>query len=295
MKHMYGIFAVTTTPFTQDGSIDTDGALKNVNWLIEKGVHGLLPLGATGEYQSLTIDERKIFSKFILEEINGRRPVIINTTSSTAEQTIELTRHAQENGASGVMVLTPPATHASQKEILGYFTSVSNAVELPVMIYNNPGSAGVDIEFKTLQKICRLPHMDYIKESTGDIKRMTLITDILKDGIIPFCGCENLAYESFIVGARGWISVIANVAPKMSVQLFELAAEQRECDKSWALYRKMLPMLRYLEGSGKLWQTVKYIQDKNGLAGGFCRSPRQPLEKSDKEEIDALLESHPLE
>jgi 4-hydroxy-tetrahydrodipicolinate synthase len=137
--------------------------------------------------------------------------------------------------------------------------------------------------------------MDYIKESTGDIKRMTLIADLLEDHIIPFCGCENLAYESFLVGARGWISVIANVAPKMSVELFNLAVKQRDYDKAWALYRKILPMLRYLEGAGTLWQTIKYVQDKIGLSGGFCRSPRQPLEKSDKDEIDALLSRYPLE
>lgn len=293
MKNLKGVYVVMATPFKANGEIDYEGAKKNINWYIEEGVHGLLPLGATGEYASFDFNERKEFAEFVMNEVAGRVPVVIGTITPTAEKTIELTNHAESIGASGAMILTPPGSHASQSEIYNYFKTISENVSIPIMIYNNPGSAGVDIQFDTLKEIAKLPNMDYIKESTGDIKRLTLINDLMEGEITTFCGWEDMAYESFVMGAKGWVSVLGNIAPKQCVELFELV-ENNEYEKAWKLYRNLLPMLRYFETSGKLWQTVKYVLDKKGYAGGVCRSPRLPLSQKDISDIENVLTLHDL-
>ena len=294
MAELHGVFVVMTTPFTEDGAINYEGARNNINWYIESGIHGLLPVGATGEFAALTLQERKDFAEFAVKTAAGRVPVCIGTVSQNVETVLELCKHAHTVGADGVMCLVPPGLHLNQEEAYEYFKLISENVSLPVMVYNNPWSSGVDLEFKTVERISQLPHMEYIKESTGDIKRLTLLKDKLEDGIIPFCGWEDMAFESFLVGAQGWVSVLANVAPTLSAQLFELVNKEKDVDAAWNIYRDVLPLLRYLEGSGKLWQVAKYAMDLQGQCGAFCRAPRLPLNDAEKAEIKAILDAKPL-
>ena len=117
MKQIHGIFAVTVTHFQENGEIDYAACAKHINWLIESGVHGLLPLGATGEFSALTLEERKAFAEFAMKEVAGRVPVIIGAVSTNVDVTLEVAKHAASNGANGVMILPPPGLHPSQDEI----------------------------------------------------------------------------------------------------------------------------------------------------------------------------------
>ncbi len=294
MQDLHGVFVVMTTPFLVDGSIDYTGAKKNIKKYIEAGVHGLLPLGATGEFAALSLEERKTFAAFVTEEVKGRVPVCIGAVSQNIGTTLEICQHAHEIQAAGVMVLPPPGLHLNQTEIYEFFKHISQNISLPVMIYNNPGSAGVDIAFDTLEKIAGLPHVACIKESTGDIKRLSLVREKLGHSLTLFCGWEDMAYESFVMGAQGWVCVLGNVAPVMSTRLFELVVKEKNLEKAWDLYTKLLPLLRYIESSGKLWQVVKYAQDCNGFTGGPCRLPRQPLTPEEQKEVKRILEENPL-
>ncbi|MFR4119532.1 MAG: dihydrodipicolinate synthase family protein [Bilophila wadsworthia] len=161
MKQIHGIFAVTVTHFQENGEIDYAACAKHINWLIESGVHGLLPLGATGEFSALTLEERKAFAEFAMKEVAGRVPVIIGAVSTNVDVTLEVAKHAASIGADGVMILPPPGLHPSQDEIYAFYKHISENVTLPVMIYNNPGSSGVNILPETLDKIADLPHMGF--------------------------------------------------------------------------------------------------------------------------------------
>lgn len=294
MAKLHGVFVVMTTPFNEDGSINYDGAKSNIEWYIKSGAHGLLPLGATGEFASFSTEERKEFASFVMKTVAGRIPVCIGAVSQNVATTLEICEHAAQIGADGVMCLVPPGLHLNQEEAYAYFKTISDNVSLPVMVYNNPGSAGVDVEFETLERIVELPHMDYLKESTGDIKRLSLIKDKLEDKVTVFCGWEDMAYESFVMGAEGWVAVLANIAPAMSSKLFDLVTKDKDYDAAWSLYRKVLPLLRYIEGSGKLWQVTKYAMDLQGQYGGPCRAPRLPLTPEEQEDIKAILAANPL-
>ncbi len=289
MKKMHGIIAVTVTPFLEDGKIDYAAAEKHLEKLIAAGVHGFLPLGATGEFASLSMDERKAYAEFFIKKVNGRAPVMIGAVSMNVDDTLEVARRAASIGADALMILPPPGLHPSQEEIYRFYQHISAKVTLPVMVYNNPGSAGVDIDPETMERIATLPHMEYLKESTADIKRLTRAVDTVGDKLVVFCGCENLAYESFVMGARGWICVCANVAPAMSVKLFELLTQKGDLVEARALYRKLLPLLRLLEDTGELWQVAKYALHKQGIGTGALRLPRGPISASSKAAVDALL------
>lgn len=288
MKELKGIIAVMVTPFAEDGSIVYSDADRHIDWMIDSGVHSIMSVGATGEFAALTTSERKEFSEFVMKKVAGRVPVCIGAVSQRIGETLEIAEHASSIGADAVMCLPSPGLHLRQDEIYGFYKHLSEHVTLPVIIYNNPGSSGVDIAPETLARIVDLPHMAYIKESTGDLKRLTRVVDELGDKIVPLCGCENLAMESFLMGAQGWVCVLANIAPAMSAQIYEYT-KAGELDKARAVYRQVLPMLRLFEESGQLWQVAKYVLKVRGMGTGVCRLPRQPISADVRAAVDALL------
>lgn len=291
MANLHGVFAVTVTPFTDSGAIDYAAAASHLDWLLESGVHGVLPAGATGEFAAFTLDERKAYAEFVITHVAGRVPVCVGAVSQNVDTVLEVARHAAQIGAAGVMCLLPPGLHPNQEEAFNFFKILSQSVTLPVMVYNNPGSCGVDIAPETMARIAALPHMEYLKESTGDIKRLTMMTDTLSDKIITFCGCENLAFESFVMGAKGWVCVLANIAPGMSVKIYESVVLHNDLPTARAIYQQVLPMLRLFEETGQLWQVVKYVLQARGIGNGLCRAPRLPITDDVRAQVDAVLQA----
>lgn len=290
MDKFKGIFVVTTTPFDQNRDFMFDAAKDNLDYLIASGVHGVCLMGATGEYMNVTTKEHKVYIEKMMDHINGRVPVIMGATRERPDDVIDLTLHAKENKIAAAMVLPPYYSNPSQEEIFSHYKYINDSIDFPIMVYNNPGSAGVDIEKQTLANIAKLPNMQIIKESTGDIKRLTTISMELADDIVPFCGCENIAYESFVMGAKGWICMLANIAPKMCVDLYTLVVEEKKYAKGFDLYKKILPFVDFLENFHKGSQFLKYATQKQGRVGGFSRRPKCELSDEEKAMIDRTLD-----
>ncbi len=291
MGRLYGVMTVMITPLKCDGSVDYEGFRKNIDWQIGQGIHGLIALGSTGEFAALEDDEKKSIAEFVMKAAGGRVPVIIGTTAETTEKTIQYTRHAKSIGADGVMILPSYYCKPNQEEMFTHFARVADAVDIPIVIYNNPWSSGVDMQAATVARLARhSPNLAYIKESTADMRRIRDIIADCGDEVTAFCGWEDLAFESFVVGAKGWVCVVGNIAPAHSVKLFDLT-QKKDYGAAWDLYKVMLPMLRYLEYSGKLQQTLKYSLDRMGLCGGPVKTPRLPLSAEDKVRVDGMLKA----
>ena len=141
-----GMYAVSVTPFTEDGSFDYEKAKKHLDWLIEQGLQGICVLGATGEYQSITLEEHKEFVKEIVPYISDRVSVIVGVTRERADDVIELIQNAKVYGADAAMLLPPPYCHPSQDEIVEHYRYIMEKTQFPIVIYNNPGSCGINIE-----------------------------------------------------------------------------------------------------------------------------------------------------
>lgn len=286
-----GICVVTTTPFTKERAIDFDGVAKNLKWLVGKKVHSILVTGALGEYSTLSIEERKELVKFGLEVIQNSVDVIVGTTASRPDHVIELTNHAQQHGAKAVMILPPPGASLSDQEIFSYYEYICNNISCPVMVYNNPYSSGMDINLELLERIVSLPNIFAIKESSGDIKRLSYIHEKIRSDFMTFCGWEDMCYEAFCVGTKGCVAMGGNYFPDILLEMYE-KIQNNHYDEAWELYKRYLPIARYLENGGKVVQTCKYIMDKMGLVGGYTRLPKQPLTEEEKTRIDKILTNY---
>lgn len=289
MATIRGVYVVLVTPFTIDKKVNFDGITANVQWLVQQGVHGLIPLGSTGEFASLEDGDKQQIVHTVIAAAGGRVPVVVGTTAETTEKTIANTRFAKEAGATGALILPPYYYTPDQDEIFDHYRRISEAVTLPIMVYNNPFSSKVDIQAETVARLAELDQVACIKESTGDIKRITEIRTRTEDGIGIFCGWEDMAYESFLMGCQGWVCVIGNILPKAAVALFDLVVDKKDYEAGWRLYKRMLPLLRYLEYAGKTQKSLKYVLDGMGLTGGYSSSPKLPLDPAAKTQIDELL------
>jgi 4-hydroxy-tetrahydrodipicolinate synthase len=289
MTDIRGVYVVLVTPFTKDKQVDFEGLRQNVHWLVQQGVHGLIPLGSTGEFASLEEEDKRKVIDTVVEASGGKLPIVAGATAETTEKAIANARYAKEAGASGVLVLPPYYYTPDQDEIFDHYRRISDSVDIPIMVYNNPFSSKVDIQAETIARLAKLDRVVCVKESTGDIKRITEIRTRTQDGIRIFCGWEDMAYESFLMGCEGWVCVIGNILPRESARLFDLVVVQKDYAEGWRLYQRMLPILRYLEYAGKTQKSLKHVLDGMGLAGGYSSSPKLPLDPASRMQIDALL------
>jgi 4-hydroxy-tetrahydrodipicolinate synthase len=289
VKELEGSFAAMVTPFTEEGRVDCEGLERNIEFYLRNGIHGLVALGSTGEVISLTEEERLRIAELVVRKTAGRVPVCIGATAETTAHVIEYGRHALDIGADAVMVLPPYYMKPLQEEMICHFEEIAGAVDIPLMIYNNPGASGVDLALESVLKLADRENIRYIKESTGDIRRLRDITRLAGNKIITFCGCDDLALESFFVGARGWVSVVANFMPAEAAGLYE-AARDGDYARARELYEQLLPFCTELETCGKLVQLAKYCLKRRGGCGGYSRKPRLPLDAQYRRKIDKMLE-----
>lgn len=289
-KTLKGVYAVTVTPFTAAGHFDIEAAERHVNWLIENGIQGVCLLGATGEYQSVSNEEHKFYLGKLIPAVRDRASVIVGASRENPDDVIDLMNAAQRLDADAAMVLPPFYCHPNQQEILENYRYISSRTTLPMIVYNNPGSAGVDMTRETLQKVFELPNTAVLKESTGDIHRLTEAVMDAPSKVNVFCGCDNLALESFLMGAAGWISMAANFAPRDCNALFIMVQEGR-LDSAKEVYQRLLPALNLLESSEKPAATIKYILKKyRNLDVGSMHRPRIDLSEEEQAVVDHMVD-----
>ncbi|MBA5762520.1 dihydrodipicolinate synthase family protein [Vibrio sp. 404] len=291
MTVLTGIFTVLTTPFNDKGEIDFATLAQQINYQIDAGIHGLLLCGATGEYSTMSVDERKAIVEAGAEVIAGRVPFVVGTISMDPRETVALSNHAHDHGAACMMILSPPTSGCDMDEVFEFYKYISDNSYANVMIYNNPYSSGIDIDVDTIVKVAKLPRVIAIKESSGNIRRQTEIRARTNaEQFTIFCGWEDMVFESFTLGTRAWISMSANFAPRAVVKLYDYIMSG-ETDKAWAQYQQIQPFCAFLE-EGKPAQICKYSLYKLGLneRHSACRPPRLPLSDAQRQLLDQMLE-----
>lgn len=294
MKRFQGVFAVLCTPFNENGEVDEGALKKHLRYLIDEGgVHGVIPTGSTGEFAALSDDEIRKVIDITVQEVDGKTDVIAGTAAVSTKQTIERSRYAKEAGADGALVVSPYYCHPNGEELYTHFQTLAQSVDMPIMLYNNPGTSGVDILPDLVVRIAECENIVCIKESSGD---MTRICDILRrcgDKLDVFCGCDTLTMEMFLVGAVGWVSPPANIIPKLCVKLYDLAAVQKDIEKAKDLYFKLLPLFQLFESTGQYVQLTKAGLDILGRPVGIPRKPLLPPSEAAKQGLKKILDSLP--
>ena len=283
-----GCFTVMVTAFDGSGDLNLDAQARFTDWQIERGIHGLVPLGSTGEFLSLTPEERGEVCKCVLDAAGGRVPVYVGTGAERTEEVVENCRSAERLGADGVMIIPPFYSTPTEAELLNHYALISEATELPIMVYNNPATANVDLTPDLVAKLAEIPGVRSIKESTMDVTRVRDIIELCGDRIRVFGGI--MGFESFVAGAEGWISVAANILPAECSELYGLTAESKDLDAARAVYQRILPVIR-LVGGHRYVSATKAALTMMGFAVGEPRLPRLPLPEEETSEVTDALRS----
>lgn len=221
-QRLRGSISPVITPFNEDGSIDFDSFEKIINWHIESGSHGISVTGTTGEPSSLTVEERVQVMEAAAKAINGRVPFVPGTGSTNHQETLYLTKKAQEIGADAVLVIVPYYNKPSQHALFKHFKAVADSVpELPIILYNIPGRTATNLQIDTLVKLKdACPNIIGVKESNKDFEHINRV--LLKCGrdFNLYSGIELLCYPMLAIGGAGHISATANVVPDKVAEIY---------------------------------------------------------------------------
>lgn len=288
-NRFHGIIGYTITPFSADGEqLDLPALGQSIDRLVAGGVHAIAPLGSTGEGAYLSDSEWQQVAQYSLERIGKRVPSIVSVSDLTTAGAVRRARFAQQHGADALMVLPAAYWKLSEAEILQHYRAIGAAVDIPIMLYNNPATSGTDMPVELILRIVReVDNVTMVKESTGDIQRMHKL-QLLGEGQVPFYnGCNPLALEAFVAGAAGWCTAAANLIPELNQQLYK-AVLAGELEQAKALFYRQLPLLEFILKGG-LPATIKAGLAMSGLAVGEPRRPVFGLDDSGKATLQALL------
>ncbi|MFF3071241.1 dihydrodipicolinate synthase family protein [Kitasatospora sp. NPDC057904] len=284
-----GIIAYPVTPFSRtDDSLDLVRLAALIERLIAGGCHAIAPLGSTGESAYLDDAEWYAAAEASVSAVAGRVPTVVGIADLTTRSAVRRARFAEKAGADVVMVLPLSYWRLDEREITRHYTTIADAVGIPLMVYNNPATAGVDLPPELLHRlVTEVDNITMVKESSGDIQRMHRLTQ-LSDGALPFYNGSNpLALAAFAAGASGWCTAAPCVIPELTLELYR-AVQAGDLDRAREVYYRQLPVLRFLLDGG-LPTTVKAGLALRGLDVGEPRKPLLPLDEAGTAELARLL------
>ena len=282
-----GVYPAISTQFQQDGSINYAANARMLEQLIADGIDGIIALGTVGENASLTATEKREFLQQTVKTVAGRIPVIAGCTEHSAGQAIDYIKAAEQIGVDGIMLLPAVVYRGTDREVLVHYQTVARATKLPIMLYNNPVSYGVDINLQMTAILAEEPNIVAIKESTTDTRRITELQSRFGERFQIFCGVDDIALESIFLGATGWISGLTNVFPRESVMLFKLARAGR-INEARQIYRWFMPLLR-LDTIPTLVQCIKLAEQLLERGSEQVRLPRLALEGAERAYVEQVV------
>lgn len=284
-----GILPALVTPLSPDAeAVDHDALAEVVEGLIAAGVSGLVPCGSTGEFVTLTGEERRAVIETVIAAAAGRVPVVPHTGALSTAETVALSTHAEAAGAAAVMIVPPFYERLTERELLAHYAAVAEAVTVPLMYYNLPGATGVELTFDQLQELRRTARVETLKDTSGDaVAGMELIQ---RDGEGPTLlnGMDSLTFSSLAAGARAAIWGAANFLPREAVELHRLLVTESDLAGARELWRRIYPICAFLE-SHSYTAAVKEACDLVGLPIGPLRRPLLPLGPEERAELAGLL------
>jgi 4-hydroxy-tetrahydrodipicolinate synthase len=273
-KKFRGVYTVMITPLDEHGAVDLKALAAFTDWQVRQGIHGLIPLGSTGEFLSLSEDERDGVARTVIETVAGRVPVLIGAGAEDTRECVRLSRKAEAMGADGVMIIPPFYSTPTDDELVHHYRTVASSISIPIMVYNNPATANVDLKPELVERIAEIDGCDYIKESTLEVTRVRDIIRLAGDNMTVFGGI--LGFESFVMGAQGWVAVASNIAPGPMARIFELVADEKKIDEARALYLHWLPIIQAVGGQAYVAGSKSLLRHM-GFGAGAPRPPRLPL------------------
>lgn len=285
------VFTFIPTPTSDDGeAIDEKRLLETIDYQIENRVHGVCIFGSTGGNGSFTEDEMKKATTAAAKHIAGRISLIAGTGARTTTACIALSKHAQDVGCDGVMILPVSYWPLTNEEVLRHYERVCSQIELPICVYNNPWTTGVDMKPDLLNRIAEFNNVSCIKESTGDLSRITAIRLLLRDKLTLIAGWESTSLQAFMAGARGWAPVCTNFAPHKAMAFFDAAVLKQDAARAAALWDELFPICEFICSKSHI-RVAHAGLDIVGRSVGPPRRPIRPLGSEDRANLQSILQT----
>jgi 4-hydroxy-tetrahydrodipicolinate synthase len=285
-KIFRGTYTVMVTPFDESGAVNAKALAAFTEWQIQQGIHGLIPLGSTGEFLSLSHDEKTLVAETVIRTANGRVPILVGTGAEDTREVVRASREAERLGADGVMIIPPFYCTPTDDELFHHYKTVAEAISIPIMVYNNPATANVDLRPALVARLAEIDGCRYIKESTLEVTRVRDIQRLCGDRMSVFGGI--LGFESFCEGAVGWVAVPSNIAPGPLSRLFTLVADEGRLADARTLYLRWLPIIAAVFGQAYVGGTKSLLRHM-GLPVGQPRPPRLPIPEKEDERLRKLV------
>ena len=286
-----GVIPAITTPFADDDTLDLDFLAEHARWMCSAGCTGIVAPGSLGEGATLSFEEKGQLWRQLAAALEGRAATLAAIAATSTREAVREARAALSAGCTGLMVLPPYVYKGEWRELRAHFSAVIDATPLSCMLYNNPIAYGTDVLPEQLCELAeRHPRLHAVKESSGDVRRIRALGELLGDRLTLLVGLDDCLVEGVHAGARGWIAGLVNAFPHESVRLFELALRGPSPELS-ALYHWFLPLLR-MDTSFDFVQRIKLAQSavgRVGRGGTRVRAPRLELAGAALERDQVLL------
>ena len=289
-----GTTVAMVTPFTKNNELDEKGVRENIGYLIENGIDGILAAGSTGESATLSHDEHRKLLDILIDEVDGRVTTIAGAGSNSSKEALGLVKYAEDIGADAALVITPYYNKPQQNGIYEHYNLVTKSTDIPVIVYNEPSRTGTDIDVDTIGKVAQLDNIVAIKEGSPDIDKISQtikkIDEIDKSGeFAVLSGNDNLALPMIALGAKGVMSVVANLDPSRMGQLVNYALKgdfKTASEVYYELYNLMKVM--FIETNPVPAKTALNMM---GRPAGDVRIPLSPLNDENKAKLKEVLEN----
>ena len=282
------VFTFLPTATNAGESIDQKRLFEEIDFQIENGVHGVCIFGSTGGNGSFSDEEMKETTAAVAKHVAGRIPVIVGTGARTTTACISLSRHAQDVGCDGVMILPVSYWPLTEDEVLTHYERVSAAINLPICVYNNPWTTGVDMKPDFLARLTELDNINCIKESTGDLSRISAIRRLVGGDVTLIAGWESTSLQAFMAGATGWAPVCTSFAPKLALQFFDAATRARDAVLSRDLWDQLFPLCEFICAKSHI-RVAHTGLEIAGRPVGPPRAPMKGLNADDRTKLSTIL------
>ncbi|MEZ0182351.1 dihydrodipicolinate synthase family protein [Flavobacterium oncorhynchi] len=286
-KQFKGIIAYPITPFDENEKVDIKLYKQLLERLIVSGSHAVAPLGSTGVMPYLNDEEKEAITEATVEQTKGRVPILVGVSNLTTEKTIYHAKAAEKAGADAVMIIPMSYWKLSDDEIVKHYDTVAKQISIPIMAYNNPATAGIDMSPALLKRLLEIPNVTMIKESTGDVQRMHYLKKELGEDVAFYNGSNPLALSAFAAGAAGWCTAAPNLIPELNIALYN-AIQNNDLKEAQKVFYKQINLLKFIVEKG-LPRAIKSGLNSMGIDGGKLRKPLLPLTEKESSELSTIL------
>jgi 4-hydroxy-tetrahydrodipicolinate synthase len=284
-----GSMVALVTPMNADNSLDWASLHKLVDWHLEQGTHAIVAMGTTGESATLSVEEHLAVVKKVVDQVNGRIPVIAGTGANSTSEAVALTQAAKDAGVDACLLVTPYYNKPTQEGLFLHHQHIAQSVAIPQILYNVPGRTGVDMKAETVLRIAAIQHIIGIKEATGDLVRAKTLIDQAPASFAIMSGDDATAVELLLLGGKGNISVTANVVPNQIAYMCELALAGN-ADEARAINQRLLSLhdAMFVESNPI---PVKWAVEQLGLIQSGIRLPLTRLSVRYQAQVAAALQA----